>query len=295
MPELTYHVSAFLDFLGASNELCLLEKMRRSGKVDQRRVKALEAAITGSRKLYEGFVAAYQEIHEIDSPGVKDPGGKKSKTRLVVPKIRYWAIADAVVVDAVCDPDDPMVCWVALGAVAAAAAVGSTCALRFGFAVRGGIAAGAGVVVGDNEFLTAGQVEAVEIEKHLAVYPRVVVSPDLLSELRNAVEVSSGAESETLRTVAEYVEKLFMRDDDGLCSVDFLGRASLLMPQGRAGIPSPDELLAEANVQAKKSLLLLMKQKRKNWKAISKWQWLHAYVRHRQKEWTEIGPPGKSR
>jgi hypothetical protein len=89
--------------------------------------------------------------------------------------------------------------------------------LAYGVLVRGGIALGDVYRDGDRVF-GPGFVEAYELESKVAVYPRIVVAPNLL----NALAAEEFPMGNPLEMELGYVMDILAVGDDGIYSIDYL-------------------------------------------------------------------------
>ena len=91
--------------------------------------------------------------------------------------------------------------------------------LNQGILIRGGVAFG-DIYFKKNQIYGPALVQAYELEAKYAVYPRIVISPDLINETRTNKLLKS--ESHTHGQELEYIEKLTKQGDDGLWFIDYI-------------------------------------------------------------------------
>lgn len=91
--------------------------------------------------------------------------------------------------------------------------------IREGVLLRGGVTYGRIHTSNDRTFGPA-LVTAYELESKFALYPRIVVDPDLLAEFRNNQLLK--AAHHTLEQEESYLRNLLRRGDDGMWFIDYI-------------------------------------------------------------------------
>lgn len=91
--------------------------------------------------------------------------------------------------------------------------------LNQGILIRGGIAYG-DIYFNKNQIYGPALNKAYELEAKYAVYPRIVLSPDLIKETKSNNLLKS--ESHTYEMELEYIAKLIKQGDDGLWFIDYI-------------------------------------------------------------------------
>jgi hypothetical protein len=91
--------------------------------------------------------------------------------------------------------------------------------LNQGILIRGGIAYG-DIYFNKNQIYGPALNQAYELETKYAVYPRIVLSPNLIKETKSNKLLKS--ESHTYEMELEYIEKLIKQGDEGLWFIDYI-------------------------------------------------------------------------
>ena len=91
--------------------------------------------------------------------------------------------------------------------------------LNQGILIRGGIAYG-DIYFDKNQIYGPALNHAYELESKYAVYPRIVLSPDLIKESKTNKLLKS--ESHTYEMELEYIAKLIKQGDEGLWFIDYI-------------------------------------------------------------------------
>lgn len=103
--------------------------------------------------------------------------------------------------------------------------------LAAGHPIRGAIHIGRGVELAENNFYGPALAEAYHIENHVAQYPRIVVSKNVLGFFQKGVFSKDAAINQFMKMCATKCQQFLSQDSDGEYIVDFMGRAMRSIPE----------------------------------------------------------------
>lgn len=112
-----------------------------------------------------------------------------------------------------------------VGTILYACACRLFCGVRNGAFLRGGIEIGAGTELGNGDIYGPALVEAYELEKEVADYPRIVIGERLYDFIQSGARASDSGNFSNmmLARVDDLCKRMICRDEDGRFIVDYLG------------------------------------------------------------------------
>jgi hypothetical protein len=147
--------------------------------------------------------------------------------------------------------------------------------------IRGGINVGPGLEIAKDEIYGLVSVDAYDLESELADYPRILVGEDLSSYL-NVIEsnTSPTPEGRIAKQLAAKCKRMIVTDTDGFSMLDFLGEEIIeWTPDQKAR----QHLLEKINVYISEQVRTA--QAERNYKHLSRYFRLGAYVNQRSERW----------
>lgn len=226
-PPVQEYLTAFVDLLGFSAELERLQDPAQAALA----ASELAAAIATFRNVFQSFYSI-QSSRFRDAPPIQLAGRDLAVWQARVPvDAIIQAFTDTVIVSIPVEATRPLALAVSFHLLVGGCATASLVLLsQRGVALRGGISHGPGTVLEANEVVGTGLVKAHTLEQNEAIYPRIVVDPELPLYIAGAVSTTADAlpdEAGLALRFGKVTERYLFSDADGYDVVDFLGAATV--------------------------------------------------------------------
>ena len=267
------YITAFVDLLGFSARLL---NLRGTGD-DAAEIERIRASL----KSFRDSVLGYYD-QQAKRPGAQMPPGLETadaenwaRRRPAPPIIQSFT--DTVIVSVPVDILNPVATasalYVLLGACSAASVI---LLYSHGVAVRGAVSFGPGTKLSEDEVVGVGLVKAHRIEAEEAVFPRVVLDPEILPWVHRVLlgdEVDDSVRQRRARNVMDVMAEHLWPDSDGYVFIDFLGPAVR-----RLLAPHADEVLVRVDAAILNGTKATAGTDSSRRKARAKWHWLASYA-----------------
>jgi len=290
--QVNNYVTAFLDLLGLSSRLLQFDAQHEAGE-DAKRVGTVRVLrdIVDFRSVFLQFYPHFLQGEAREPPEPLPPEERERWDRMfpaMQPILQHFT--DCVLVSVQIEEDRPVAVYPALVGLLTGCALSSLRMLLGGTSVRGGISFGYGAQIAAGEVVGSCLVRAYEIEKTDAIYPRIVVDPEFIAQIRPPTNPPQGWTEDDLSVAAgqwELCEGFLTTDQDGNYFIHFLGPATLNLFRHSYGEELAQESVTQLdNVIAENggatSLEGASHQERKQ---RAKWCWLHQYWNQCRPRW----------
>ncbi|UCD74622.1 MAG: hypothetical protein JSV91_12640 [Phycisphaerales bacterium] len=233
-------VTVFLDILGTSRQLLMLDKALDDGadEVDIQRLK--KESLLPTQQLRSLVDNVYQDLKKTEPESADVDGLSEHQAQLLKETERddsicQWA-SDSLVISVPILMDAEIRTLAAVFNLFKVCAATSLFMLAAGHPLRGAVSVGWGMQVTDDEVVGAGIVKAHAAEQDHALYPRIIVKPEILRFLSEfAARIARDREKADLaKEISRRIKDLVCDDLDGMSIVDFLCPAAL---EGLAELP----------------------------------------------------------
>ena len=286
------YLTAFIDLLGISTKLLELEKISEFdlGNIPEDFKKEAVRTAVSAEWLRSGFYEFYKGY---SSPESQQPPAPLNEKQMEVwnrqfpdpPTIQWFS--DCILISIPIKPEWPTSVYISLHSLAMACAITQLRAVGLQIPVRGAISLGYGACLNTGEVLGAGLVKAYQMESKEAVYPRIIIDPDLIDVVKPPSKPQEDwlpGEFDIVNAFwGQFMESL-VRNQDGYWHVDFLNTRFLEMLQDADGktLTASLNLIDEAMIPYFSEEIYPLNATPANRKHFAKWTWLANYWKQRR-------------
>jgi hypothetical protein len=272
-----YYVVSLLDVLGQREAVQRLRSLPEGPKGREQALQILCETAGFIWKLRELVKDGYESTATVP----QEVWGERVAQKYMGHSVKFSSFSDTMIAYAYLREIGDQVAPInGLSAMLGATAGAMLSTMNLGHCLRGGIEIGVGTDLIENEIYGPALVDAYKLESCDAIFPRVLVGPNVGRFLADMAALpSSTRESIHTARLAKACQEMIVPDTDGLMILDYLGPML-----ARLGREPAKELVLGAHAFVKKELRRFEQQVGKE-KVILKYRYLNQYFESRLHLW----------
>lgn len=298
--EVRGYLTAFVDLLGFSNRLLDMEKIPhfQENVIPEDFEKEVGGTVRAAEWLRDGFSTFYQACSD---PSTRQPPAPLEPEQIEVGNRRFpdppsiqW-FSDCILVSVPIKPEWPVSFYRSLRSLIIACAITQLRAVALKIPARGGISLGYGARLNTGEILGAGLAKAYQLESKEALYPRILIDPELVDIARPPSKSPPDwkeKEFEIVQSSWKEIMEFLRRDRDGYWFVDFFNDDILKLVNDQEGkmVGAVLRLIDEAMAPYMGSDIYPRNATPSDRNRFAKWMWLANYWKENREHVVNLLP-----